>query len=80
MLLEMSIVLTKIVSTERNAKLLPVLQQLRDPFTVVEILEPGSLFTIPFALQKHEKTTKTDRTRFFFAKKDEIVTRQTLVQ
>ena len=30
---------------------------------------------VPFELQEHVKTTKTDETRFFFAKKD--VTRQT---
>ena len=33
---------------------------------------------VPFTLQEHVKTTKTDKTRFFFAKKD--VTRQTIVQ
>ena len=33
---------------------------------------------VPFTLQAHVKTTKTDKTRFFFAKKD--VTRQTIVQ
>ena len=33
---------------------------------------------IPFTLQEHVKTTKTDKTRFFFAKED--VTRQTIVQ
>ena len=32
---------------------------------------------VPFTLQEHVKTTKTDKTRFFFAKKD--VTRQTIV-
>ena len=32
---------------------------------------------VPFKLQEHVKTTKTDNTRFFFAKKD--VTRQTNV-
>ena len=31
-----------------------------------------------FTLQEHEKTTKTDKRRFFFVKKD--VTRQTIVQ
>ena len=45
MLLEMSIVLASIVSTERNADLLVVMQQLRDPFKVVESVEPGCLFT-----------------------------------
>ena len=33
---------------------------------------------VPFTLQEHAKTTKTDKTRYFFAKKD--VTRQTIVQ
>ena len=33
---------------------------------------------VPFTFQEHVKTTKTDKTRFFFAKKD--VTRQTVVQ
>ena len=32
---------------------------------------------VPFKLQVHVKTTKTDKTRFFFAKKD--VTRQAIV-
>ena len=34
---------------------------------------------VPLTLQEHVKTTKTDKTRFFFAKKDEIGTRQTIV-
>ena len=33
---------------------------------------------VPFTLKEHVKTTQTDKTRFFFAKKD--VTRQTIVQ
>ena len=33
---------------------------------------------VPFTLQEHVKTTQTDKTRFFFAKKD--VTRQTIDQ
>ena len=32
---------------------------------------------VPFKLQEHVKSTKTDKTRFFFARKD--VTRQTIV-
>ena len=32
---------------------------------------------VPFTLQEHVKTTKTDKTRFFFAKKD--VTQQTTI-
>ena len=35
---------------------------------------------VPFILQEHVKTTKTDKTRFFFAKTDEFVTRQTFVR
>ena len=45
MLLEMSIVLASIVSTQRNANLLVVMQQLRDPFLLVESVETGCLFT-----------------------------------
>ena len=45
MLFEMSIVLASIVPTERNANLLVVMQQLRDPFLLVERVEPGCLFT-----------------------------------
>ena len=33
---------------------------------------------VPFRLKEHVKTTKTDKTRFFFAKKD--VTRQTIIR
>ena len=44
-LLEMSFVLASIVSTERNANLLVVMLQLRDPFIVGESVEPGCLFT-----------------------------------
>ena len=34
--------------------------------------------TVPFTLQEHAKTTQTDKTRYFFVKKD--VTRQTIFQ
>ena len=35
---------------------------------------------VPFMLQEHPKTTKTDKTRFFFAKKkDELGTQQTII-
>ena len=34
---------------------------------------------VPFMLQEHVKRTKTDKTRFFFVKKDELVTRPTIV-
>ena len=33
---------------------------------------------IPFMLQERVKTTQTDRTRFFYAKKDELRTQQTI--
>ena len=35
---------------------------------------------VPSTLQEHVKTTKTDKTRFFFAKRDELVTRRKIVQ
>ena len=45
MLLEMCIVPVSIVSTKRNANLLVVMQQLRDPFMVATSVELGCLFT-----------------------------------
>ena len=45
MSLEMFIVPVSNVSTERNANLLVVMKQLRDPFIVLTIVEPGRLFT-----------------------------------
>ena len=45
MLLEMCIFPVSFVSTERNANLLVVIKQLRDPFMVVESVQPGCLFT-----------------------------------
>ena len=45
MSLEMCIVPVSIASTERNANLLVVMWQLRDPLMVVTIVEPGCLFT-----------------------------------
>ena len=35
---------------------------------------------VPFMLQEHVRTTKTDRTDFFLLKRDELVTGQTIVQ
>ena len=43
-LLETSIVLASIVSTETNVNLLVVMLQIRDPFRVVESVEPGCFF------------------------------------
>ena len=34
---------------------------------------------VPFVLQEHVRTTQIDKTRFSCAKKDEFVTRQTIV-
>ena len=45
-LLAICFVLVSIVSTERNANLFVVMYQLRDPFMVVTIVEPGCLFTM----------------------------------
>ena len=45
MLLEMSIVLASIVPKKGKASLLVVMYQLRDPFMLVESVEPGCLFT-----------------------------------
>ena len=44
-LTDISIVLAKIVPTERNANLVMVMSQLRYPFMLVESMEPGCLFT-----------------------------------
>ena len=34
---------------------------------------------VPFTLQEHVRTTKTDKTRFFLLKRDELGTQQTMV-
>ena len=34
---------------------------------------------VAFMLQEHGKTTQTDKTRFFFAKEDDLGTQQTIV-
>ena len=78
MLLEMSIVLASIVSTERNANLIGGYVT-----TPRFIYGCGKCFAwlfvhkAPFTLQEHVKTTKTDKKRFFFAKNDEPGTQQT---
>ena len=51
-MLETSIVLASIVPTERTANLLAVVQQLRDPFMVVENVEPVCLLTKFFLCYK----------------------------
>ena len=50
MLLEMCLVPVSIASTERNANLFAVLQQLRDPIMVVESVGPRCLFSNLFYL------------------------------
>ena len=62
MSLEISIVLTSIVSKAKNANLLTVMKPLRDPFMIVERVESVCLFT-NFLLrykstQKQQKQTK----------------------
>ena len=48
MLLEMCFVLASFIPAERIANLLTVIKQLRDPFMVVDNVEPGCLFTKSF--------------------------------
>ena len=69
MLSEMCIVLARIVSTERNENLLTVMQQLRDPFMVVENVEPGCLFTELLLCYRSTWRRQKHKTPFFFAKK-----------
>ena len=79
MLLEMSIVLASIVPTERNASLLG--GYVATPRSIYGCEKRGAwLFVhkVRFMLQEHVKTTKTDKTRFFFAKKIELATQQTI--
>ena len=62
----MSLVLASIVSTERNANLLTILKQLRDPFMVAEMVGPGCLFTKFFCVTGARKNRQNI---FFLAKK-----------
>ena len=81
MSLDMCIVAVSIVSTEKNAKCKSIGGNVTTPRSVYGCDNCGAwLFVhkVPIALLEHVKTTKTDKTRFFFAKKD--VTRQTIVQ
>ena len=63
--LEMCIVLVSIVPTERNAHLLVVIKQLRDPFMLVESVEPGCLFTNSFYVTRARKDDKNQQNTFF---------------
>ena len=77
MLLEMSFVLASFDPTERNAKLGGFVTTPRSSHGCGKCRAWLFVQKVPFMLQEHVKTTKTDKTRFFFAKKD--VTRQTIV-
>ena len=79
MLLEMSIVLASIVSTERNANLLVVMKQLRDPFMVVESVEPGCLFTEFLLCYTSTKRRQKQAKHVFLLEKDELGTQQTTI-
>ena len=64
----MSNVLASIVSTETNANLLTVIQQLRYSYVVV----CGTWLFVhndPFTLKEHIKTAKTGKTRSLYVKK-----------
>ena len=79
MLLEMCFVLASFVSREKCKSIGGYVTTPRPFYGFVSLLG-AMLFVhkVPFTLQGQVKTTKTDKTRFFFAKKD--VTRQTIVQ
>ena len=79
MLMEMCIVLAGIVSTERNANLLTVMKQPRDPFVFVETFEPGCVFTKFLLCYKARKDDKNRQNTFFLLKKDELGTQQTKI-
>ena len=66
----MSLVLASIVPTERNANLFG--GYVTTPRSIYACGKCGAwLFVhkVPFMLQEHVKTTKADKTRFFFARK-----------
>ena len=69
MLLEFCIILTNIVSTEKCES---IGSYVTTPRSIYGCGKCGAwLFVhkVPFTLQEHVKTTKTDKTPFFFAKK-----------
>ena len=66
-MLEMSIVMASIVPTERNANLLLVMLQLRDPFMLVESMVVCSQRS--FYVTRARKDDKNRQNIFFFARK-----------
>ena len=79
-LLEICIVLASSVPTEKNTNLLTDMQQLRDPFMVVESVEPGCSFTkFLFCYKSTQRRHKQTKHAFSLLKKDELVTRQTII-
>ena len=71
-LLKMSIVLASIVPTERNANSWCLEGCVTTPRSIYACRKCGAwLFAhkVPFVLQENVKTTETDKTRFFFARK-----------
>ena len=83
MLLEKSVVLANLVSTKRNANLLPVMQQLPTLRSYYGCGTCGAwlyVHKVAFTLQGHVKTTKTaDKLLFFQPKENELGTQQTNV-
>ena len=80
MLLEISIVLASIISTERNANLLVVIKQLRDPFMLVESVEPGCLFAKFLLCYKNTwRRHKQRKHAFSLLRKVELGAQQTTI-
>ena len=80
MLLEMCIVLASIVRTERNASFF--YGYVTTPRSINDCGKCGVwLFVnkVPFMLQEHVKTRKTDKTRLLSDEKNELGTQQTIV-
>ena len=68
-LLEMSIVLASIVPTEERESLDVYVTTPRPIYACGKCGPWLFVHKVPFMLQEHVKTTKTDKTRFFFARK-----------
>ena len=79
MLLEMSIVLTSFVSTEKFVSLGGYVTTPRSIYGCGKCGACLYVHEFPSMLKEHVETTQTGKTRFFFAEKDEHVTRQTFV-
>ena len=75
-LLEMCIVLASIVSTEKSDNLDIYVTT---PISIYASGKRGVWLLVQKVLQEHVKTTTTEKTRLFFAKKFELGTEQTIV-